>query len=329
MGVAQPVLIPVGLAIFVRDLVLLNFFVGTVPIPFDVDTDSAVQRHVSHVDVKIRNSCFHDLGDYLSRLLVVRDPSFERRVRREKVGDRRGKPLAEVSRQLKEPVRLAAMDVLYRDSGGGRGAAREHRSLDLLIQILVEHTVLVLGHRTSEGYPASFSYDTLSGLNPQFDSVICALVDERAKFCLDLELCPARSQLGRVRTLQDVVDKEVGGRAGYDIDGLRGLDGGLPREGLSSESRGLFRRDLTGFLPGDRGRPCRLRGRVARHVLCLRDDARLMMRAVDGDDGAGRASDLLLFDGEVTARGGHPSAARLRPDGRTVVRDTPFSGHGG
>lgn len=94
--------------------------------------------------MEIGNSRLHNLGDYISRLLIVRDSGFERRVGREEVGDRRGQSLAEMSRQLEESVRLAAMDILHRDSRRARRTAREHRSLDLFVQIFIEHTVLIL-----------------------------------------------------------------------------------------------------------------------------------------------------------------------------------------
>ena len=92
-----------------------------------------------------------------------------------------------------------------------------------------------LSHRTAEGYSSLFPYDALASLYPQFDAVICTLVNDGTKLCFNLELGAAGAQLSRVRAMQDVENKEVGKGAGDEVDRFRGFNGRLPWEGLSSK----------------------------------------------------------------------------------------------
>ncbi|KAK5635592.1 hypothetical protein RRF57_011304 [Xylaria bambusicola] len=103
---------------------------------------------------------------------------------------------------------------------------------------------------TAEGYPSLFSYDALASLDPQFNAIICTLVNDGTKLCLDLKLGATCTQLSRVGALQDIEDKKVGNGAGYEINRLRAFNTRLPWERLPSKCQGAFSCDLIGLLPG-------------------------------------------------------------------------------
>ena len=242
MGVAQPILASLvyGSPAGRRVREPIEFLDRTIPLPFQVHADAAVEWELGKVVADIRNPRLDDSGQHLVRLLVVRDPYPCWFVRRE-VQNTLGKVLvAEVGRNLDELVDFTAVTIFHRYARRLPGRLLVVWVIgvcifDQLVEPVVEGTVLCLltrkrevstckylkhqkglgcnhvsyaylGHATTECKALT---ENALGLDRQSHAHVVLLVYQSAQLRLDLELDASGRHLVEVGRQDDMVEQEV------------------------------------------------------------------------------------------------------------------------